>query len=66
MDPRTLSRRDLRRLVNDMWPDERCDGIARATLDAAVAANAKSLDRSVLTAYLRHFPCDHPAFDALS
>lgn len=65
MDPRTLSRRDLRRLVNDMWPDERCDGIARATLDAAVAANAKSLDRSVLTAYLRHFPCDHPAFDAL-
>lgn len=65
MDPRTLSRRDLRRLVSDMWPDERCDGIARATLDAAVAANAKSLDRSVLTAYLRHFPRDHPSFEAL-
>ena len=65
MDPRLLSRRDLRRLVSDMWADERCHGIARPTLDAAVAANAKSLDRSVLTAYLRHFPQDHPSFEAL-
>lgn len=65
MDPHTLSRRDLRRLVSDMWPDERCDAIAMSTLNAAIAADAQSLDRSVLMAYLRHFPRDHPSFEAL-
>lgn len=64
-DPTRLQRRDLRRLVSDMWPDERCDPISAAVLAAAVGANAKSLDRAVLTAYLRHYPSDHPAFERL-
>ncbi|WP_336950715.1 EH signature domain-containing protein [Sphingobium aromaticivastans] len=65
VDPRALSRRDLRRMVGELWPYEGCDGFAPAALDAAVGANAKSLDRSVLTAYLRHFPLEHPSFEAL-
>ena len=60
-----LARRDLRRLVGDLWADRRCDALAPMVLDAAVAADAKSLDRAVLAAYLRHFPTDHAAFDRL-
>lgn len=63
--PHKLDRRDLRRLVGELWPDERCAPIAPAVLDAAVTANAKSLDRAVLTAYLRHFPRDHSSFERL-
>ncbi|WP_311266810.1 EH signature domain-containing protein [Sphingobium sp. WCS2017Hpa-17] len=63
--PRAIARRDLRRMVGELWPHHDCDKVAPATLDAAVAANAKSVDRSLLTAYLRHFPLDHPSFDAL-
>lgn len=65
MNPHLLARRDLRRLVSEMWPDERCNLIAPKVLDAAIAAEVKSLDRAVLTAYLRHFPTEHPAFDRL-
>jgi hypothetical protein len=57
--------RDLRRLVGELWDDSRCDAIAPAVLDAAVTANAKSCDRAVLVAYLRHFPSAHPAFERL-
>lgn len=64
-DPRSLARRDLRRLVSELWDDERCDHVAPAVLDAAIDANAKSLDRAVLSAYLRHFPLEHPAFERL-
>lgn len=64
-DPARLPRRDLRRLVGEMWTDPRCDALAPAVLDAAVTADAKSLDRAVLTAYLRHFPTSHAAFDRL-
>jgi hypothetical protein len=64
-DPAALSMRDLRRLTGELWTDPRCDGIATAVLDAAVAADAKSLDRTLLTAYLRHFPGSHPAFEQL-
>lgn len=64
-DPCALSRRDLRRLVGELWSDSRCDIVAPAVLDAAVAADAKSLDRMVLTAYLRHLPKTHPAFERL-
>ncbi len=64
-DPMQLARRDLRRLVSELWSDPRCDAIAPAVLDAAIGADAKSLDRTVLTAYLRAFPTDHPAFERL-
>jgi hypothetical protein len=64
-DPARLARRDLRRLVGEMWADPRCAHLAPAVLDTAVAGNAKSLDRAVLTAYLRHFPTGHAAFDRL-
>lgn len=64
-DPDALSRRDLRRLVGELWRDPRCNGIAPVVLKAAMTADAKSLDRMVLTAYLRHFPTAHPAFERL-
>ena len=65
MNPADLRLRDLRRLVSELWNDPRCDDIAPAALNAAVAADAKSCDRAVLLAYLRHFPSDHPAFERL-
>jgi hypothetical protein len=65
MDPSRLHRRDLRRLVKDLWDDSRCQSVAVATVDAAVAVDAQSLDRSVITAYLRHFPRDHSSFEHL-
>lgn len=65
-DPRNLSRRDLRRLVKDMWSDPRCNAIARPTLLAAVEQDAQSLDRAVVAGYLRHFPTDHPDFETLN
>ena len=65
-DPHRLKTGDLRRLVADLWSDRRCDPIATPTLDAAVARDAKSVDRTVLTAYLRHFPTDHPTFQRLA
>lgn len=64
-EPRALARRDLRRLVSEMWTDERCDPVAASVLDAAVACDAKSVDRAVVTAYLRHFPKLHPDFERL-
>jgi hypothetical protein len=66
MDPSQLSRRDLRRLVQDMWGDRRCDAIAAAVLDAASASSAKSIERTLIAAYLRYFPVDHPVFPALT
>lgn len=65
MDPRQLPRRDLRRLVQDLWADPRCDAIAAPALTAALDIAAKSIDRAVVTAYLRHLPTAHPAFPAL-
>lgn len=64
-DPRTLLRRDLRRLVSELWEDERCDSVAIPVLEAAIGTDAKSLDRAVIGAYLRHFPRAHPAFEPL-
>lgn len=66
MDPSQLSRRDLRRLVQDMWGDRRCDAIAISALDAAFASGAKSIERTLIAAYLRYFPVEHPAFAALT
>jgi hypothetical protein len=64
-DPRTLMRRDLRRLVSELWEDERCDAVAVPVLEAAIGTDAKSLDRAVIGAYLRYFPRAHPAFEPL-
>lgn len=66
MDPNQLSRRDLRRLVQDMWDDPRCNTIAASALSAASTIGAKSVERTLITAYLRHFPVDHPVFPELA
>lgn len=65
MDPRQLSRRDLRRLVHDMWEDPRCDEITAPALDAAFVSGARSVERTLIQAYLRHFPIRHRSFRAL-
>lgn len=65
-DPSRLATRDLRRLVFEIWEDARCDPLAAPVLEQAVARDAKSLDRAVLSAYLRYFPTEHPSFDALA
>lgn len=66
MIPTQLRTRDLRRLVRQMWNDPRCDPIVPAVLDAAIAADAKSCDRAIITGYLDHFPTDHPDFERLT
>ncbi|GEO01847.1 hypothetical protein NSE01_36790 [Novosphingobium sediminis] len=66
MDPSQLSRRDLRRLVQDMWGDPRCNAIAASALTAASASGAKSIERTLISAYLRYFPVEHPVFPALA
>lgn len=65
VNPAGLRTRDLRRLVRQMWADPRCGPIAPAALDAAIAADAKSCDRAVITGYLDHFPFAHPHFERL-
>ena len=65
MNVQSLRRRDLRRLVKDMWSDPRCDGIVAPALEVAVTADAQSLDRAVIAGYLRHFPHEHPHFGRL-
>jgi hypothetical protein len=66
MDLRRLAPRDLRRLVGEMWTDQRCDAVAPAVLDEAIRVGRKSCDGAVILAYLRHLPTDHPAFDRLA
>lgn len=65
MNPHDLSRRDLRRLVQDMWADPRCDEVCHSALDAAALSGARSIERALITAYLRHFPVRHQDFAAL-
>lgn len=65
MNPVSLSRRDLRRFVKDLWADPRCIAHARAAVDVAAGHDAQSLDRAILSGYLRHFPRKHPDFEHL-
>lgn len=65
MNPASLSRRDLRRFVKDLWADSRCIAHARTAVDVAAGHDAQSLDRAILSGYLRHFPRKHPDFEHL-
>lgn len=64
-DPASLRPRDLRRLTDEMWEEERLNTEARTILDETIARDRKSFDRLVVRSYLFHFPTDHLAFDAL-
>ena len=68
IDPRTpggLKPKELKRLLDGIWAEETLDGAAAPLLEDGVRRERKSIDRSIITAYLRNFPHDHPAFDHL-
>lgn len=64
--PHCLKPKDLKRLLEEMWLDEALDDEAADMLDHGVKRNRKSIDRTIISAYLRAFPVDHPAFDRLT
>ncbi len=63
--PASLSSRDAKRLLRDMWVKEGCDGVERDLLDEGVKRDRTSIDRSIVESYLLRFPLTHPAFGDL-
>lgn len=63
--PDQLKPKDLKRLLDEIWAHENFDAAAAPFLDQCVRRERKSVDRSIITSYLRSFPLDHPAFDHL-
>lgn len=69
IDPSMLDRlkpKELKRLLDEIWTEEEFDDAATQILDHGVQRGRKSIDRSIIMAYLRNFPFDHPAFDHLT
>jgi hypothetical protein len=64
--PGDLKPKDLKRLLDGIWAEATLDDTAALLLDHGVRRERKSIDRSIITAYLRNFPHDHPAFDHLT
>lgn len=58
--------RDFRRLLDEIWLDSALDNQAEFVLEHGVNDNRKSYDRSIILAYLRHFPEAHPIFEKLA
>lgn len=63
--PASLSSRDAKRLLRDMWVEEGCDGVERDLLDDGVKRDRTSIDRAIVESYLLRFPTAHPAFGDL-
>ncbi|WP_336966792.1 EH signature domain-containing protein [Sphingobium aquiterrae] len=61
-----LKPKDLRRLIDGIWGEESLDAMATPLLDNSVRRDRKSIDRAIITAYLRNFPLGHPAFNHLT
>jgi hypothetical protein len=64
--PERLKPKDLKRLLDGIWAEEDLGDAAIPLLNHGVRRHRKSIDRSILTAYLRSFPIDHPAFHHLT
>lgn len=63
--PERLKPKDLKRLLDGIWEEGALEAAVPPLLDQSVAQSRKSVDRSIIAAYLRHFPLDHPGFDRL-
>lgn len=69
IDPATpgeLKPKDLKRLLDGIWAEADLEDNAAPLLDHGVRRQRKSIDRSIIAAYLRTFPQDHPAFGHLT
>jgi hypothetical protein len=69
IDPRSTDRlkpKEIKRLLDGIWEEEALDDAAVPLLENGVRRERKSIDRSIIAAYLRNFPLDHPAFDGLT
>ncbi|MGF7152180.1 hypothetical protein FHS96_005849 [Sphingomonas zeicaulis] len=56
---------DIRRAIDAIWEDGERERHAAGLIEYGLAAGRKSYDRSLIIAYLRRFPFDHPAFPVL-
>lgn len=61
--PAALKAPELKRLLDELWQDQSLDARANEILDCGVSKTRKSIDRTIVTSYLRHFPLKHPAFE---
>lgn len=64
--PEGLSAKDLKRLLDGLWDEAGLEDAAVQIVDQGVDRTRKSIDRTIIAAYLRHFPHDHPGFDHLA
>jgi hypothetical protein len=56
---------DVRRLLAGIWTDRVHARLAGPLVDRALALDRCSIDRALITAYLRDYPTDHIAFEPL-
>jgi hypothetical protein len=61
--PDLLRPKDLKRLLEELWEDERLDAASASILEHGVGRDRKSIARTIIMSYLRHFPTYHPSFD---
>lgn len=63
--PGELRPRELKRLTDGIWCEEKLVQQSLSVLTETVSRHRKSFDRTVIRSYLNHFPTKHPSFDAL-
>lgn len=63
--PSLIKARDVRRLLEEIWDHESLDDATAPVIDAGVVLSRKSIDRTIIESYLRHFPTSHVAFEHL-
>lgn len=64
-EPAAVSPRDMKRVLADMWTASVAERHATALIDEAIRRDRKSLDRILISSYLRDLPDRHPGFDHL-
>jgi hypothetical protein len=62
----TIRSGDFRHLLHDIWMDAALHDVSVPVLEYAVAEERKTYDRTIIMAYLRQFPVDHPIFKRLA
>jgi EH_Signature domain len=62
----TIRSGDFRHLLHDIWTDAALHDASAPVLEYAVAEGRKTYDRTIIMAYLRQFPVDHPIFNRLA
>lgn len=64
--PSSLRPKDLKRVIEEIWDVAPTMQPALANLEDASNRGRKSIDRTIITTYLRAFPREHPGFGNLA